>query len=82
MQDVKHELLLNLLSKDDVVGVREIRDELLKLCLSILRDVKTVVNNGYYDDRQAMKEIVQVFSSHGIDCGKRNDSQQFFIHTE
>ncbi len=82
MQDIKHELLLSLLSEDDKIGLSGAKDEVLALCLEILRDLKKIVRNGYYNDNEAMEEIVKVFNTHGIDCGRRNPLESVFLIRE
>ncbi|MBQ8003043.1 MAG: hypothetical protein IJ297_06340 [Clostridia bacterium] len=82
MQDIKHELLLCLLSEDDKIGLPGARDEVLALCLEILRDLKKIVRSGYYNDREAMEEIVKLLCAYGIDCGSRSRSPSVFIHKE
>ena len=79
MADIKHELILDcLLSEDNNVATEEMRAGVLNLSLDILRDIKKIVRNGYYNDRQAMGEIVNVLESHKIDCGIRATQKHSF----
>lgn len=41
-----------------------------------------IVRNNYYDDKEAMMEIVKIFEHYGMNCGTRRTAPQVLILTE
>ena len=79
MDDKLWEMLYEgLLCEDSELSKEKLKDFLLQKSYKMLKEIKCIIRNGYYNDREVVAEIVKVLEKYDVNCGCRKSSNNYF----
>lgn len=78
MEDARDELLRYCVMASKIKKDLDCDTLIMDVTIEIIEKIRAIVRNGYFDDGDAMSEIVSVLGSYGIDCGLRKKPSGFY----